>query len=289
MSKQLKPIFIIGNPRSGTTLLRLILNAHSKFVIPPEAGFAFWLYSQYKNFRYRDLDTFLDDMKSTKKINNWNLDWIELRKFLFKKQPNKYGELINDIYSFYGDSKGMKIKRWGDKNNFYLNHIEDIKEVFPCVQFIHIVRDGRNVACSYKKLNKKQIQSADAPNLPDKIESIASEWKSNIQKIKKSFESFNYDNVLEVRMEDLTASPKTEISKIMSFLGEDFEPSMLEYYKESKIIKSIPKDYLQWKKKNTLPIQNEPVDKYKTILTEEQILRFNKIAKEVLIEYDYSL
>lgn len=287
MALSQKPVFIIGNPRSGTTLLRLILNAHSKMVVPPEAGFAFWLYPKYRDFSFNDLKAFLEEMKETKKIRNWNLDWSKLENYLTNARPQNYGELIDHIYTYYAQSIGKEVQRWGDKNNFYLNHIDEIKEVFPDAYFIHIIRDGRNVACSYKKLNKKQIVSEDAPNLPDRIEGIANEWKSNIQKIRRSFEKFNYENALEIRLEDLTANPEEMVRNIVDFIGEDFESSMLEYYKTSGNSKVIPKDYLQWKKKNTLPIQEESIDKYKRELTEEQISKFYAIAGEHLRECGY--
>lgn len=289
MTLTTKPVFIIGNPRSGTTLLRLILNAHSKFVVPPEAGFAFWLYQKYREFSYTDLKSFLEEMKETKKIRNWNLDWNRLEDYLNDVKPHNYGELIDHIYKFYAQSTRKKVYRWGDKNNFYLDHIDEIKEVFPNAYFIHIVRDGRNVACSYKKLNKKQIISEDAPNLPDKIESIANEWKSNIQKIRKSFKKFDYQDVLEIRLEDLTTNPEEVIRNTVDFIGEDFESAMLEYHKTSTNNQTIPEDYLQWKKKNTLPIQDEPADKYKMELTKDQIAKFNFLCGDLLVSYGYKL
>ncbi len=269
--------------------MRLLLHAHSKIVIPPEAGFALWLYPKYSNFQFHDLNSFLDDMGGTKKINNWNLDWDELKLFLRKVKPLSYNSLINSIYLYYARSISKPVERWGDKNNFYLNYICEIKELFPNACFIHIIRDGRNVACSYKELSKKQFTSPEAPNLPNNIIEIAKEWSKNISLINNSFKQFNYENVIESRLEDLTSKPKETISKLMHFLEEDFETQMFEYYKINEKNGMEPPHYLGWKEKNTKPIQNESSEKFRTELTKEEIDYFNFYAKSNLIKYNYPL
>ena len=283
----INPIFIIGNPRSGTTLLRLILNAHSNIVIPPEAGFAMWLYSKYNNFTLDQIHDFIVDMKQTKKIGNWTIDWEALHKHIINDNPENYQQLINSVYYYYGQSLGKNAKRWGDKNNFYLNRIREIKHLFPNASIVHIVRDGRNVACSYKALNKKNITSKDAPALPNSIEVIAEQWSENMKLINDSFKSINYDGVIQVRLEDITNEPIREIERITKFIGEDFEPKMLEYYKSENHLEGEPKEYLQWKEKNTKPILNEAPNKFKNELTKKEIQRFNAIAQKALVQYGY--
>jgi hypothetical protein len=71
--------FIIGNPRSGTTLLRLMLNKHSEIIVPPEAGFLVWLYKNLKvDYFNNGYKIFLEDLKATNKIESWNLNYNEL-------------------------------------------------------------------------------------------------------------------------------------------------------------------------------------------------------------------
>lgn len=285
----LRPIFIIGNPRSGTTLLRLILHSHSNIAIPPEAGFAMWLYKQYEKYGPSQLNNYLHDMKKTKKIDNWKIDWTKLEKHIKTINPYTYPQLINSIYTYYCNSINNVGVRWGDKNNFYLEYIDKIKTLFPKAFFIHIVRDGRNVACSYKELSTKTFTSRDAPKLPDDILKIANKWNNNINRINFSFEKFNYQNVIEIRLEDLVSEPRKSLTKIMNFIGEDFEVKMFEYYKISEAKGSEPSQYLEWKKKNTKPIQDEPSDKFKLKLTKEEIKTFNTIAGKNLLRYNYQL
>lgn len=279
------PVFIIGNPRSGTTLLRLILNAHSNIVIPPEAGFALWLYKDFKDFTANDLPEFLSKMQATKKMKNWNLDWHKLEQYLLLQNPQNYSDLIDRIYGFFVIQSGKKQARWGDKNNFYLNYIGEIKELFPEAYFIHIVRDGRNVACSYRALNKKNINSPDAPRLPDAIGDIAEEWASNLVRITKSFAAFGHEHVLEIRLEDLSHKTENTVRTILNFLGEPFEKNVLQYYKNKKEMEQG--EYMQWKHKNTLPVQKEDPRKFESQLTASEIKEFNEIASGLLKHYRY--
>ncbi len=283
------PIFIIGNPRSGTTLLRLILHAHSNIVVPPEAGFALWLYSKYSNFKFSDIDLYLDDMKKTKKIGNWNLNWEDLRLYLNKVKPKNYSKLIDSIYFFYSLSINKCVKRWGDKNNFYLNYIKEIKELFPNAIFIHIVRDGRNVACSYKNLSNKTFSTTDAPDFSDNIIDIAKEWNNNISIINKSFKDINFENIYELKLEDLTLEPKKTVLELMEFIGENFETQLLEYYTIDETNGLEPKSYNEWKAKNRMPIQNEDRYKFRKELTKKEIDSFNSYAMINLLRYNYPL
>src|SRR3972149_1986006 len=102
------PVFVIGNPRSGTTLLRLMLNNHRNIVVPPECGFAVWWYAKYKDWSkdscqgHHCLDRFLKDLMTSKKIETWNLDFGALGKYIQSVKPFNYAELVSCIYIFFG-------------------------------------------------------------------------------------------------------------------------------------------------------------------------------------------
>ena len=78
------PLFILGNPRSGTTLLRRIINAHSLYCVPPECGFVQWLYDKYGHWKQElvsnreFVDSFLTDLEKCRKIETWNLDFMAI-------------------------------------------------------------------------------------------------------------------------------------------------------------------------------------------------------------------
>ena len=285
------PIFIIGNPRSGTTLLRLMLTCHRNIVIPPECSFAVWWYQKYRNWNSesakQNLDAFLDDLFGSKKIETWNLNRELLRETLSEKEPESYSDLVSLIYEKFAMQQKETFKRLGDKNNYYLNHIETIFELFSDVQFIHIVRDGRDIACSYKKLAVSKFDSKYAPQLPTEISEIAREWINNLKKIKKSFQTIGWDKVIEIRYEDLVTESEKTLRNICSFLNEEYDPSMSDFYLLNMEKELEPRELMQWKGKTLEKPTRSEVEKYQIELTLPEIKEFEIIAEELLAHYRY--
>lgn len=289
------PIFVIGNPRSGTTLLRLMLNSHRDILVPPECGFAVWWYDKYKHWDSSSaidnstLSDFLNDLRSSRKIETWNLDYNKLKHFIIDEHPASYADLVSTVYIFYGISIGRKFKRWGDKNNFYLKHINLIKQLYPPVYFIHIIRDGRDVACSYTTINKNKFNSIYAPRLPKTIIEIAKEWVTNVSRIRNSFNIFDWENVLEIKYEDLVVHPHSVLKKICSFLKQPYYRSMLEYYKSPNKLGNEPEAFLEWKGKIMQKASALNVGQYKRELNLKDLNIFNSVSEKILKIYNYEL
>ena len=285
------PIIIIGNPRSGTTLLRLMLTCHRNIVIPPECGFAVWWYKKYNDWDTNSINSrlndYLDDLFQSKKIELWNLNRVELEKYILSKQINNYSELVSSIYEYFAENQKKGFHRWGDKNNFHLNYIDTIYSLFPGAQFIHIIRDGRDVACSYKDMSKLNAESKYAPKLPVDINTIAKEWVDNIQLIRTSFASLGWNNIKEIRYEDITTDPEGILKGVCSFLNEEYDPSMLAFHSHNERMKLEPIEFLAWKNKTLMEVTTSQISRYKAELTSNEIEMFNEIAGDLLAIYGY--
>ena len=268
--------------------MRVVLSAHADLVIPPECGFAIWLYPKYKN---KDVSTnsiltkYVQDLLVTKKFETWELEIPELQKFLFSQPPSNYAELVDRIYRFYGLANGIRIKRWGDKNNFYLEYIEELDEILSDAQFIHIVRDGRDVACSYLELTSKKISSKYRPILPDSILEIANEWLKNNHIIEKALDNIDSSRKYVVRHEDLVLDFNKTVHALSDFLRIDYDPAMEQYYAIDKA--KEPEEFMQWKQKLYQKPDASTVGRYKNDLTSEQTMLFNEIAGRCLDKYGY--
>lgn len=287
------PIFIIGNPRSGTTLLRLLLHNHGNIVIPPECGFAVWWYDKYNNWNEdstRDrqlLDEFLQDLSTSRKIETWQMDFAALRDYIQEEGPTNYAELIACIYLFFGRSTGKMFRRWGDKNNFHVRWIERLSALFPNASYIHIVRDGRDVACSYRALSGMHLRSAYAPTLPIDIVSIAAEWTNNVEMSRASFSAIGWERVCEVRYEDLVTRTDVELMRICQFLDEPYDERMLRYHWHNEHEHQEPPEFLSWKQKTLEKPTTSEIGKYQHELTEEEIGLFEQHAGPLLQQYGY--
>lgn len=282
------PIFIIGNPRSGTTLLRLILSAHPNIYIAQEGGFLLFLYEKYKNFAGEKgkIINFVEDLMQTKKIEYWGIVKEEIVNYIIKKQPKNYSELGTMVYKYYGEKKYPGKKRWGDKNNYYLNYIDTINEIYPESKFIHIIRDGRDVACSYKDMSKIKNQKY-APNLPNQIIEIAENWKNNIETINASFNKINKNRYIEIKYEDLVQNTRNTAKELCDFLNEAYDEDMLNYNKIN--LDREPEDYSSWKSLVGQEITTKRIKRWEKELTSEEIKMFEKISEKQLTKYNYEL
>lgn len=286
------PIFIVGNPRTGSTLLRLMLTMHQSIVIPPESGFLVWWYDKYKDWKPSDnnderLSSYLKDLFTSKKIETWNISRSGLENYLKKAAPKNYSELSSCVYKYFGTCFNAGFKIWGDKNNWYLDHIDKIKDIFPNAFFIHIVRDGRDVACSYKELYKKRLKEKYAPNLPNKINDIARQWSRNLDTIQKSLRKIKRSKLVEVRYEDLVESPEVTLKQLCKKLKVRFDPAMFKHHELNKKIHLVPKQYMGWKEDTYKKVNTTSVGRYKKELTVKERETFERIAEKQLRNYGY--
>ena len=285
------PIFIIGSPRSGTTLLRLMLTCHRNIMIPPECGFAVWLYDNNKTWNIEQdtdiLGRWVEDLMGCHKIETWEMEPRALLTFLQRRRPSSYPEAVSAVYEFYGKARGRTFSRWGDKNNFHLDYVETIKSMFPRAFFIHLVRDGRDVACSYRGLNATTMDSEYAPRLPNAIREIASVWKADVAGVRKAFESFGREQVSEIRYEALVAAPEATLETLCRFLGETYDEGMLSYPAINRDEQLEPAEFLQWKEKTLQPPMPLDQPAYLTQLSAKEIEDFEEIAGDVLRDYGY--
>ena len=284
--------FIIGNPRSGTSLFRLLLTSHSKVHIPPECGFMLWWHQKYQkwdvDFSKTHLSNFLDDLFAAKKFEFWNLDREALSKEIQRGQPKNYAQLCELIYDFHRNEHSPSATTIGDKNNFHLNHIEDLNQLYPDAKFIHIIRDGRDVATSYIDMSKIDSSSDYRPRLPTHIADIAKEWRKNIQSVMDGFSKLPRIKTLEIRYEDLVTDTEKTLTAICKHLGLEYENGMLEFYTNNQANKLEPDEFMAWKARTRGKIDRSAIGKWKA-LSDTDIKAFEDITHDILSRYNYEL
>lgn len=275
------PFFIIGNPRSGTSLLRLMLNAHPRITVPPECGFALWFAEKYTHclpFSSVTYSLYVKDVIKSKKFETWGISEEELLEYINERNPQNYVEMVDSVYRTYARKMGKTTLLTGDKNNYYIKHLSEIHKYFQDSKIIVIVRDGRDVASSYKKLNDSKIESIYSPKLSSDIKNIALEWRKNVQEIF----SLRLPHIL-VRYEDIIKDTQFELQKICSFLGTDFHEEMLSYYLQN----DEPIEFLQWKRKTMESPDIRNIGKYKKELTPQEVKIFEEYAGDMLKKLEY--
>lgn len=290
MISKIQPFFILSNPRSGSSLLRVICDSHPEITVPPECGFTEWWYEKYKDWKSKDnktkrLDIFCLDLESSRKFETWDFDFQHFKNLVMDYKPQNYADLVALVHISFGLKKNKKIKVWGDKNNYFINKTDLLDRLFPEAKFIFIVRDGRDVATSYISLKNLKTDSPYAPKLPSEINEIALEWKENNTKVISFLSGLEENNILTLRYEDLVIGLEDNCKLICDFLNVPFDAQMLEYYK----IGLEPLHTLDWKKKTLKSPDKLAIGKYKKLLSSEEIGLFNSLAGKKLKEFGYEV
>lgn len=288
------PFFVLGNPRSGTSLLRLMLHSHPQLCVPPECGFMEWWYEKYSGWKVdfnsdsSRIEEYITDLLSSKKIETWGLDAHSLKENIRKLNPGSYAELTSSVYLTFARIKNKKkIIRWGDKNNYYMMMPGKLHAIYPDAKFILIVRDGRDVACSYLEVNKLKTDSPYKPKLPTRLEDIAREWIANNERVLGFFEGLPSHSWMTLRYEDLLLRPELELSKVCNFLSVSFDAEMLNYPERNRQFSDEPAALMDWKKKTVEKPDASNAGKYRTLLTPEETENFNSIAGAMLRKFGY--
>lgn len=259
--------FLLGNPRSGTTLLRLLLNAHSNIVSPPEGGFLQWLAKEYQHADFSVQNTvegFVDALLQTKKFETWGLTKAQIMAGLNKHGRTNYEAAVKSVYRTYGDKYDQGASQHiVDKNNYFIHHMDEIHGIVPTAKYIHLVRDPRDVACSYLAVNKLETSSPYKPKLPAELQAIGEEWSRNNASIRTFLSDKPHFTVV---YEELLESPAEVLQGLCAFLDIPFEEGMLDFHKKN----DEPGATMDWKKQTSNPLNPKNKGKYLQILSPEE-------------------
>ena len=277
----MNPVFILSNPRSGSSVLRILLNHHDRMVFPPECGFIQWLYEKHKNFNIGDLNEYIKDLSECKKIEGWKLNYDKLKEFILLNDPSTYSELSKLVYIFYGKSQNKNPIVWGDKNNYYIDHLKTLLEIFPNAKFIHLERNPKDICASYLNLKTIPDDAKYKPKLSENINDIYDEIKTNQLKVENFLLKIEDKNKIRIKYEDLLNDPLKTLSKIGFWLRVPNMAQIISNF-ENKIYFDEPTETLVWKKKTLGLVDKSNIDTYKK---HEQVDKIESLYGEYFQEY----
>ncbi|MGH3657285.1 MAG: sulfotransferase family protein [Micromonosporaceae bacterium] len=214
-----RPIIVVGFPRSGTTMLQLMLHAHPRIAIPPETRFVLDGYQRRHSFGdlrepsvRRALATWILKQRHTLDLG---LDAEQVTREI-EAGPPTIGSAFGIVFRAYARRHGKP--RWGDKRPAYLHNLQVITALFPDAQIINIVRDGRDCVASLMEMpwNRRDIYQAIAA------------WNAGVDHAHWAARTLGPASYHELRYENVVADPATELKALCGFLGEEFDPVMTE-------------------------------------------------------------
>ncbi|MFA6957507.1 MAG: sulfotransferase [Thermoanaerobaculia bacterium] len=214
--------FIVGVARSGTTLLRLMLDAHPELSIPPESYFLLpFLRRPEVELRAVTADEFCRAVSGFHTWPDLGISSELLADEIAKLPAFSVSEGARRVYALYTGSRGKA--RWGDKTPAYGHHMARIEQLLPEARFVHIVRDGRDVA-----LSLRQQWFTPAGDMAG----LARHWAETVRELRS--EGSRRRHYLEIRYEELLRDTRVTLGKLCRFLDLPFDDAMLEYHRTAE-------------------------------------------------------
>ena len=271
------PVFVVGLPRSGTTLLTAMLGAHSRMDSGPETHFFTWI-------KRADLDRILDrrhwpaagirfltsivlDGKPVHDSFEVSLD--EMEGFL-RQRPPSVQALLESLTTARAARSGKA--RWIEKTPNHLLNVERIRELYPAAQIIRIIRDPRDVALSLRRV-------------PWASKSALANLYSWVDRDERSWRFFESDGrSISVRYEDLVTDARRQLERLCGFLDERFELGMLQPHTAAQ---SVIGSGEWWKENVRRPISGDRVAAWRRELSPGEQRVASLVCAEPLARYRY--
>ena len=213
------PTVVLGVSRSGTTLLKAMLDAHSQLAIPSESYFLPQLWDRHGEQPERD--AFVEDLTRLGRLREWGVEPEDVRARL-PERP-RFAEAVQSIFQLYAESRGKP--RFGEKTPLYMQHLDVLERAFPDARYVHIVRDGRDAAVSMRAMTRKPRFNLSRPR---GVGDFAVAWRREVRAARLFGRTHPYH---ELRYEDLVAEPESRLREVCAFLELEYEPGMLEYHR----------------------------------------------------------
>lgn len=216
-------------------------------------------------------------------METWGLQKEQLLESFNQVSSPNYQNLCEAVFSAYAASSNQEEQPQVavDKNNYYLDYLEEINRAMPHASYLHLVRDVRDVAVSYLEIERKKHKGQYAPKLATTAEEIAESWCENNERTRAFLADKKH---LIVRYEDLLVRPEIELARVANFLGISYDSQMTRYYE----FNDEPKETLGWKQKTLQPVDASRAGAFRRELDPNFGDELWELAEETLVKFGYT-
>jgi hypothetical protein len=280
-------VFVVGMNRSGTTLLRMMLDAHPQLTIPPETHFVPDVIKACREDGATPEDA-LAAMKSAREWGDFGFSDEEMLARLRALPKLRPGPAVRTFYEAYMTQQGKQ--RWGEKTPTYVQKMKLIQRALPEARFVHVIRDGRDVALSVLDRTVRDLTAGD----------VAKRWQKKITKARE--DAPQLEHYMEIRYEDLILNTEPVLRSVVEFIDLPWDDAMLDYHERSgerlkEMARALPGDgrskelsverRMATHAMTTKPPSADRVARWRTQMSPEQRAGFEGIAGDLLQELGY--
>ncbi len=268
------PILVLGVRRSGTTLLRVMLDRNPVLAVPDESYFIPQLASRHRGTL--DVEAFADDLRRLPTIAEWDVPVDAVQERI--RPDGELGDAIAAIYEVYAERHGKT--RWGDKTPMYMQYLGLLERLFPTASYVHLIRDGRDAALSHLAVPPGIM--TESWGYPRDAAGFACQWRSEVLAARGLGHRVGAGRYLEIRYEALVDDTRRELEAICAFADLPYESAMLDYPGAVDVSAKAHQQSLR-----TAPTQG--LRDWRTEMDPAEVAAFERIAGDLLTSLDYEL
>lgn len=276
------PFFIVGSPRSGTTLLEQLVNRHSRLYVPPETAF-FHLLNRHgllpSESAAGGIESFVNAYLHSSAAHLLNLGDGEIVQEQLLENARCYADVFSNLLDILKKISGKP--RIGEKTPHHLRVADYIAQQLPDAKFIAVIRDGRSVVKS--RMNH--------PGWEHNLLAAARIWSDDAKLLRKLLNCEHAARVHLIRYEQLVTDPESVLRGICDFLGEGYEDSMLREKSQAENVPRQHSEYYQqdWMAKSTTPPDPERAHAWKVEYSQSELSLVERIEASDLAYFEYQL
>lgn len=257
-----QPVFIISSGRSGTTLMRSMLVAGGHIAIPAETQIIHMLPIKYRTTRglsWEDqVRLVIASFESHRNFPLWQVNLADTyqRVLGIPENERSLARVINEVYFTYAAQVFPEARVWGDQSPIHTFYLPYISKVFPKARYMHLLRDGRDV-----------VSSMVTRHGDDYLFEAVLRWKTSLKRINRFQKTLAPGQYIEVRYENLVREPEPTLRRVCEFIGIDYTPRMLDYW---KLPTTIEHKYKSFHQNLGKPVFDSSIGKWRERLSASQ-------------------
>jgi hypothetical protein len=224
-------LFIVGCPRSGTTLLRRMVDAHPLVAVVDETRWIASFFERRAGLTYQGMVTpkLIHRLLDYDRFAKLGIGREHLDGLMASGESISYSTFVTGIFDLYGRAQGKPLV--GDKTPRYARKVSTLHALWPEARFVHLIRDGRDVCLSILNWKKSQHSIGRFESWrEDPITTAALWWELHLRLAGEDGAPLGPGLYHEVRYESVVAWPGEECERLCGFLGIPYDDAMLRFH-----------------------------------------------------------
>jgi Sulfotransferase family len=274
-------LFVVGAPRSGTRLLGRLVNAHPDIAVIHEARFVPGWFRHRRGVTPEGFVTpeLVEKLAKFERFEQLEVEREQLEQLVAGRKRLPYSAFVTELFDLHGTALGKRLV--ADKSPRYVRNLPTLHELWPQARFVHLVRDGRDVALSVLSWRKVVERGELVANLPtweeDHTTTVALWWERLVRLGREDGGALGPALYHDLRYESLVSDPAAECEALSAFLDVPYDEAMLRYHEAADARRS----------RHASRPPTPGLRKWRAQMPAEEIERFEAAAGGLLEELGY--